>query len=343
MKREYKRPRRAARHRQETRRAAALADLVAQKRDIHGLLAFAEDWFFIIIGSSMVITAMHQAWAAMLMPLGWLLVGTRMRGLATLVHEQSHGALTRTPWLGQLLGTAGAGWWILQLVDRYAQSHGIHHTFLGDHEIDPDTRQYVRQKLDSQNPNTFVVVNCVQLLLGIKGIAQLPYLLRDRLLPEKGKALSPAQVREAVGFAAAWLGMALLLTVNGWWIEFTLCWAVPFLTVFPAAGWLIETLEHFPLIDLEADHIEMTRNRKGSAVERFFLGIHGESWHRVHHELPGVPFPLLRRAHDILMQDPVYARAEKKTGGIFTKGPDGQPSILSRLPAELRRAKGPIL
>lgn len=300
-----------------------------------------EDWLIITIAAGISLLPLHTDLmsAIIIWPVSWLVIGTRMRGLATLVHEVSHNTLTKNKHLGMVIGTVFSAWPILQLETRYRVSHMDHHRHLGDEVRDPDTEQYVLQGLPDENPRTFIWKHLILLLLGVKTLPQLPYLLRHRLIPTPGLSLFHKQHVELAGFLAFWFGVTILVTVNHWWLEFLVIWIIPYLTVFQAVGWLIETAEHFPLVWLEKAHLEMTRNRKGSAIERFFFGIHAEWLHRVHHERPGIPFWLLKKAHEVLMKDPEYARSEALTGGLLTKGKNGEPSIISQLPALLRKAQ----
>lgn len=234
------------------------------------------------------------------------------------------------------MGTVASGWWILQLHGRYVQSHiKGHHVWLGDVERDPDIAQYERLALLKQDPRTFLVRNLLQLLLGFKTFVNLPYLLRDRLLPEKGTVLKRSELAEIAGFLLAWATLLTVLALNGWMLPFVVIWVVPYFTVFQAVNHLIEVLEHFPLTWTRRANYEWTRNRKGPWFEQWLAGAHGEGWHRVHHLLPGLAFWHLARAHEILMCDPVYAAFERESGGIFSRGTNGEPPIIAALVAEL--------
>lgn len=313
---------------------------------LKAVLGAAEDWFWLAVGGFAVIFGFNhfdQLWALPLMLLAWLVIGSRMRGLATLLHESAHKSLTRRIWLNYLLGTLLSAWWILQLRWRYAQTHiGEHHPFLADPDFDPDTKQYARQGLLQQPADHLVARNLFNALSGAKTLVNFPYLMRDRLLPQPGAKLSRAQLLEIVSFTCAWITLITVLAVNGWLVAFLLVWVVPYLTTFQALNWLIETSEHFPLVWSRSDSFQVTRNRKGPLLERFLTGIHGEGWHRVHHVRPGIPFCNLAKAHAIMMRDPEYAAFEYETAGLFCAGVNGEPSILSALQTELGKFKATL-
>jgi fatty acid desaturase len=302
-------------------------------------LAIGADWAQIVAAGAAIYWAVWLAptsWALAFLPVGWLVIGTRMRALATILHEAAHRILFRRRWLNILLGTVMSGWWILQLHCRYFSSHVQgHHVWLGHPKKDPDIAQYHRLRLASQHPATFLQRNLLQMLLGLKTFVNLPYLLRDRLLPEPGMALTREAKFETVGFVIAWIGLFALLVAEGWLLPFLLIWVVPYLTVFQAVNHLIETLEHFPLTWTRANGHEWTRNRKGPWIEQWLTGSHGEGWHRVHHLLPCMPFWNLKLAHELLMTEPTYAAFEMESGGILFHGTNGEPPILKVMLAEL--------
>lgn len=305
----------------------------------HGLLACVSDWAVIALAigaavgsSSFLPVPVTVATVAASV----VVIGARMRGLATLVHESAHKTLARPRWLNTALGSVCSGWWVLQSRSRYHRSHvREHHPHLGDERRDPDTRQYLKQKLRQQDPRSFFRRNLLETLSGAKTLVNLPYLLRDRLLPEKGATLSREEKIEGVGLVFAWCLLLALLWYFGLLGWFLLLWVLPYLTSFQCLNWLIEVSEHFPLIWRHKDPFLHTRNRKGPGAEQFLTGIHGERWHRVHHLRPDIPFHNLEAAHEIMMRDRAYAASEATSGGLFFRGPRGEPAIVNTIKADL--------
>lgn len=336
--------RRPPRHKFSPAAHKALQNLCQIRKDWPALVAVAEDWAIISAALLLGLTPWMGAplWtAAFVWPIAWIVIGTRMRGLATLVHEASHGTLTRTKWLGGTIGTVFSAWLILQMLTTFRVSHLIHHKTLGDFEDDPDIAHYVKQGLVHDDPDRFLLKHLVSMLTGVKVVFHLPYLLKHRLFPSS-KAIPLKQRLEIIGFCLFWLLIFAVLTLNGWWLQFIVLWVMPLLTVFPGVGFLIESAEHFPLVWLHDEHINMTRNRKGHALERFFFGIHAEHLHRTHHERPGIPFFLLRQADEIMMSDPVYAAFEAHCGGLLTKGPNGELPIIQVMPVQLKQVQSKL-
>jgi len=85
-------------------------------------------------------------------------------------------------------------------------------------------------------------------------------------------------------------------------------------------GALLELLEHFPMIDdpnTPFVDIFLTKNRIWSPAVDFILGVHWEGYHLVHHLFPKLPSWHYAKAHDILMNDPVYSQLDHSKRGCM--------------------------
>ncbi|MBL4557764.1 MAG: fatty acid desaturase [Rhodobacteraceae bacterium] len=130
-------------------------------------------------------------------------------------------------------------------------------------------------------------------------------------------------------FTATWL---VVIGTVGWlgiWLEFLLFWIVPLFTTTIAIGWCTELAEHYPLPQSENKRLLMTRNRHGWWLERFLFGRHDDNYHLVHHIFPTVPFHNLKKAHEVLLEDPAYRQWDEVWGGIFTRDHPGQETLMS--------------
>ncbi|MCA4914540.1 MAG: fatty acid desaturase [Roseomonas sp.] len=261
-------------------------------------------------------------------------MGIRQRALATVLHEATHWTLARSQSLCAVLGSI-AGWCIFQTFASYRQSHcKEHHPFLGSTQKDPDLANYDRQRLFEQPPQSFLRQHLIEAARGGKIAANICNLIRDRLLVDDIGSLTTWARVEYVGFALFWVLLICVVAMTGAWLPLIL-WLTAYLTVFQTLNWLIELCEHFPIIRTGKNELEMTRNREGHWVEDFITGVHGEKWHLVHHLQPGIPFWLLHDAHRVMLADAAYAAANEGNSGVFTSGPDGRPSILTRMRDQL--------
>lgn len=329
----YTKERRRQRHEFDSVIKQDLKRLAQKPDNWHGPLALLENTL-VIAGAAALGTATPWAY-----PVSIALIGTRQRALATLLHEGSHYTLCGSRMLSRLIGMV-SGWAVFQAFHRYRQSHGMeHHVHLGDESRDPDTINYVRQGLFEADPRSFFRKHLLPLALGFKTVSNVKNLVRDRLLPRSWKSLEREQKVEYVLFVAFWMA---IITACGWagiLPQLVLYWLVPYLTVFQGVNWLIELAEHFPLTRIFENELEMTRNRRGGLVENAFFGIHGENWHLVHHLYPGIPFWRLAEAHRTMMRDPVYRRANSRSGGLLARGPAGEQSIVALMNEQLLTAK----
>ncbi|HFC7429411.1 TPA: fatty acid desaturase, partial [Neisseria meningitidis] len=98
----------------------------------HAVLAILYDYLIIIFS---IFLSEQSYW---FLPLTILLIGSRQRALATILHEASHSALTKNKKFGQILGTYFSGYLIFQSWNSYCVSHvKNHHPKLGT-DSDPD-------------------------------------------------------------------------------------------------------------------------------------------------------------------------------------------------------------
>lgn len=297
----------------------------------HVFLAVAED--LIIIGFAIGLF-LFSPW---FYPLTLLVIGSRQRALATLLHESSHRTLAKNKTLNFLAGTVFSGYWILQMFHTYRCSHVLlHHRYLGDPDRDPDIRYYIEQGLMDQNVDrTFLVKMIVKNIFGLRTFTYLKYLFLHRLLPLNWAEKTNMEKLEYIGFVTFWLIIVTFLTYFNLLGLFFLVWLVPYLTTFQIIGWFIELAEHYPLTRNNSYDLYMSRNRYSNPIEKFFTGMHNENWHLLHHIRAGIPYWNLPKAHEILMQDPEYAKTSRLSGGLFMRGTNNAPSIISSMLEQL--------
>lgn len=282
-----------------------------------GPLAILEDYGVIALAIGL---AHYNAW---FYPLSIVMIGSRQRALASLLHEAAHLTLTKNRRLNHFLGKWLAGYPILQAFETYRRSHVMmHHGHLGNPEKDPDYVNYienglyqVRDRLDFMYPfllKTIFLVNVPKYL---------HYLLSNRFglfreNPREVSAIIACQLIIAVSFS---------VIISPW--AYVLFWVIPYITAFQVIGWLSEIAEHYPLFKPGNSYYEITRNRFAGRVERLFIGMHSDNLYMTHHVMASISFWNLKKAHRILMADPDYRQANELSGGIFTAVP-GKISVI---------------
>lgn len=283
----------------------------------HCFLALLED--YCVIGLTIIVTC-SVSWY--FYPLAVVIIGSRQRALATLLHESAHKTLAKNKHLNSVIGTFFSGYLILQTMGSYRESHvRFHHGHFGNSELDPDYKFTIEQGLydRNQHPKRFIIQNILFPFLLVKVPSYLYALIKHRLFDKRN-------FQETM-ILVIYLGILVSVFINwGWGQYILLFWLIPYLTVFQIIGWFIEIAEHYPLMS-NTINLYMSRNRHSHWLENFLSGIHNESYHLVHHLNPTIPFWNVYKAHQIYLQDENYAQFDGKTGGIFLSANDA-PSIV---------------
>lgn len=287
----------------------------------HGIQALIEDYFLII--TSILITY-YITWY--FYPLAILIIGSRQRALATLLHEAAHGVLAKNKYLNFTLGTFLSGYFILQTFTGYKKSHvNHHHRYLGHPTLDPDFCFHIAEGLYSNtNLKNFITKYIIMPLLLAKVPNYLYALVKHRLSFQQSKPI------ETIVMMTYILTILLVSWLCNWQHIIILFWLIPYLTTFQIIGWFIELSEHYPLVGNSDIDIFMTRNRHSHWLEAFFLSMHNENYHLDHHLNPATPFWNLPKAHKIRLRDANYVKANESTGGIFLSA-NHAPSVLQSI------------
>lgn len=283
-------------------------------------------------------------------PLAALVIGARQRGLSTILHDCAHGVGISNRKLQMFVGTVLTAYPIFQQHYAYKVSHVYtHHPRLGSPELDPDLRFFIEQGAYRQDTAPSYIRRVVLMpLLGSQTWAYIRYLIHNRYRiltgAEKTSAsANPVQRRKRIldglGFWVFWAAVAGAAWQGDWLLELLLFWVVPYLTSFQILGWYIELSEHTPLVRDSSVDLYMTRNRKSRLWERLLTGIHNDHFHLEHHLDPRTPFYNLPQAREVRMRDPKYAEVDAQFGGLWHRGPQGQPSAITAIVRSMVREK----
>lgn len=280
-------------------------------------------------------------------PVAVLIIGARQRGLSTILHDCAHGVGAADKRLQMFIGTALTAYPIFQQHYAYKVSHVLtHHPQLGDPDRDPDLKFFIEQKVYTPTSTTRYFNRIVVLpALGSQTVAYLRYLVRNRFQVLRGENRSgqltsghvPRHKRnlDRAAFWIFWTAAVGTAWATGWLPALALFWVVPYLTSFQILGWYIELSEHTPLVRDHTVDLYMTRNRKSRGLEKFLTGIHNDHFHLDHHLDPRTPFWNLPKTHQARLADPNYAQLDDLTGGLVRTGPQGAPSAISTIVAQL--------
>ncbi|KWV15834.1 fatty acid desaturase family protein [Xanthomonas translucens] len=277
-----------------------------------------------------------------LYPLTLLIIGAHQRGLTTISHDAAHRILAKNRVWNNFLGTTFAAYPIFQRHWAYRVSHVyLHHPHLGDPEQDPDLKFFIKSGVYTvREPREYKSFILWKAIFGGATFRYLSYLWSNRffVVGDRQKSVDKwGALIDSYGFAAFWIAVVAGFTAANALHLLVLFWLIPYLTTFQVLGWFTELAEHSPMCETEVENVYLTRNRKGGFIERLLFGVNYDEYHLEHHLSPGVPFWLLKKAQKIRMRDPIYANIGKSWGGLFSRGPQGQPSVISQLLDRNRR------
>lgn len=293
-------------------------DALAAPNNYRGLLGLAYDYAVIVAAIYLTLVSW---W---FYPLSLLLIGARQRAFVTILHDAGHQTLCRNRTLNNLMARLFAGYPLVQGFRTYITSHVInHHNHIGEEALDPDLQYYLESGLfEPTTKREFVRKHLIKpLLFGFT----LTYI--RMLLVHRWKQLREGSV-ETIIIAIYWAAIIAVCAWYGWLTYLVLLWFVPLVLMFPWIGWFAGIAEHYPLIRNQ-DEIHMSWNRFSHPIEGFFTALHSENLHLTHHLRPDIPYWNLKKAHQIMLRDPVYAKANEEMGGIFISS-NGKPTFWQR-------------
>lgn len=239
------------------------------------------------------------------------IIGGRMHGLGTLIHDFAHYRFiadkSRSEWVGDIF----LAWPLFTTVDGYRQNHLAHHRYTNTDQ-DPDwviklgTRQFTFPQEFS-----YAIMNLAGYFVGISSVRDL------RSLMSRLSAGEPAARSRRLARLAFYLLVMAVIVATGTWKGFLLYWVAPYLSVFLLVLYVRSVAEHFGSMDYEH---ELTSSRTVLPYwwERLFFAPHHVNYHLDHHLYPSVPFYNLPQLHTALLADPEYARSAHITRGYTT-------------------------
>jgi fatty acid desaturase len=220
-----------------------------------------------------------------------ILIGSRLRALANLLHESAHYKLFPDRRANRIAGMMLCAWPTVTSYRRYVTLHRMHHSYLWNSEQDPDAALYriTRTQVGSVHRMPYRRFAAQHLLLAV-----IPVLPLWRLWCERRRDVQGLVVR-----LSAACGMAALVLFEPGMATFPLLyWFIPWLTSYQILRYWAELGEHGGLRSF--GHDWGSRNWRGNAVTRWLIGSHSDDlYHLLHHWFPSVPHYRLRELDSI--------------------------------------------
>ncbi|PCK22949.1 fatty acid desaturase [Bacillus pumilus] len=306
-----------------------------QSNNYRGILGILYDYAMIAL--AIVLSEFHMAFYILTV----LIIGSRQRALATILHDASHVCLAKSKKLNRLLGTYFSGYLIGQEFHIYQDSHVKgHHMHLGNPNKDPDYQYHLEVGLyQLRDHQHFFYQYVLRPLFLLNIFSYAVYIFKHRMLQF---TKYPKQYAKMI---VMWLVICGVLLYFGLFMHLILYWVIPYFTAFMVIGWFIEIAEHYPLMLDHKKSIQMTRNRFSHWMEAFFLSIHAENYHLAHHLQASIPYWNIAKAHQVMMKDETYEKLNNRMGGVFFSSNQNAPLIKDlmrnqKLPTQKLRENG---
>lgn len=127
--------------------------------------------------------------------------------------------------------------------------------------------------------------------------------------------LAPQYWPQALGPTVVWYSVAVVLTIQGWWLPFLWAYYIPIILMQPIFFWRLMS-DHVSLEAEDstiADQVNTVTNMEAPWWQEFLVGPHAAGYHGFHHVHPGVPNWYWKAAHERLKKvSPLYASTVMK-------------------------------
>lgn len=258
------------------------------------LLAFTIDWGMILIGFYLCAKNIYLA------PIGLILIGSRQRALSNLVHDASHFNLFSSKKMNDVVSNLLGAFPMLDMVEAYRRSHIMHHRFLGDEHLDPDSVTHARYGYNDRQPSGFYSVEVFfQIVLSMEA-------WKDSII---GGFLKLSKT-EGAKILSWWIVVLVALTILGGLdkaLYFTAIWFLSRATTYHFIRLFAEFLDHSGLP--VSTTLKFTRNLPHTNPLAMIFHPHEDTYHLAHHIFMGVPHFKLKEAHSVLMNSDLYRTA----------------------------------
>ncbi|MBB5771966.1 fatty acid desaturase [Brevundimonas vesicularis] len=281
-----------------------------------GPLLVAHCWAVIALA---VITGVLIPW---LIPLCVMIVGTRQLGLAILMHEAAHGALSKSNRLNDFLGHWLCAVPIGASLKAYRPYHLMHHRFAQQAE-DPDLMLSEPFPVSPASLRRKLIRDLTgQTFFKQRVLLPLAQLRSSSPKGDSAQTMSDSahqyesvvtgrSVLPFLAFSAVLL--AGLIATGVWWAFFVL-WLLPMATWFPMVTRLRNIAEHACVEGSSTDPFRAARTTRASWWERAFIAPYWVNFHAEHHLFMHVPCWKLPRLHRAIHAKPQAEAMEVAPG-----------------------------
>ncbi len=248
-----------------------------------------------------VMAAVSVAILPVVYPFAILWIGARFLALWVIAHDGVHGLLARDRTINERI----ARWLLAPPIfldfSEFRRLHLQHHRALG---TDADPERPLQAYPEFRFPKSGIGLAIV-FALDLLGINWARFTARKKVAAvgaclREPSAATFARVVPSPARATAYVAVAVIVTLGGWWTEAFAFWLVPYATAFQALLRARLMAEH---MHIGSEEYFATRTIEPAEWERWWLIPHNVNFHIEHHLYPGVPYVGLPRLHAALIED----------------------------------------
>jgi fatty acid desaturase len=276
---------------------------------VRGLGSIAFSWA-VVAACFALYVAYPSPWSV---AAAWIVMSGRHLALAILMHDGAHGLLLRSKVWNDRIGQWLTAYPTMSNMLLYRRAHFEHHRHTWTQQ-DPDlglatalpvSRTSFRRKMVRDLTGQTAYQRHRIFVRFAAGLSARGKGLEGKSLLAAGRAFASSQR----GFLITHTLMLAMLIAAGRPEAYLLIWWLPAFTGYSVVLRLRSVAEHACVPD-PTDPLRQTRTTLAPGWLRFFLAPHHVNYHLEHHLFMTVPHYNLPRAHHLLAQNGVLARAE---------------------------------
>jgi fatty acid desaturase len=238
----------------------------------------------------------------------WLIIGTRMYALYSLLHDGIHYLLFPNKQVNDWICKRFLSWPLFISFSRIRKFHLAHHQYLKTPD-DPEAVHLQYKEFQFPLSATGVAFTFLKDITGINFV----FYKSSKILRSLSSGFTrQGNAKEKLSGALAQFDwdmaifyVVLVAYLIYWHLvwPFVLYWIIPYITIYQVLNRIRLSTEHFHLPE---EKLFQTRTVKLNLFERFVFSPHNLGYHTEHHLYPSVPFYRLPALHKKLMNAASY-------------------------------------
>jgi fatty acid desaturase len=258
-------------------------------------------WEWLLISGAIYLSVRFNSILVYLV--AWLIIGTRMYALYSLLHDGIHYLISPKKQVNDWICRLFLSWPLFTSLNKIRKFHQAHHQYLKT-PGDPEAIHLQYKEFQFPAPVSGVVFTFLKDITGFNFIfykcRKIVRSISSSFSTSANTEGNPAKSTNHFewGMIVYYTVIVIALFYSGKEIQFILYWLLPYITIYQLLNRLRLSTEHFHLPE---DKLFQTRTVILNLPERFIFSPHNLGYHAEHHLYPSVPFYRLPALHKKLM------------------------------------------